>query len=634
MKQRFVKKSLHPANKSFCYLGALLFLISGCVCQVTVSGQQSRKKTNQSPAEDATRTNEQEVIARLFGVVNDLKTESDKASAALLLSEIADLLWRVNEPAARTMFRLAFDTARQSTTNLSALNAAEKEEILRQARRRVAAIKTILKRYGPHDRVSAEAWLQELQDDIKSEQTKTNSNFQMSPEQAEFLAETAVSLAPQKPAEAQRLGLLSLSAEKIPSAYGRLLMALRDRNKTLSDVLFRQAFVSLRRTGFNYDSTLVALTNYAFSSQGQPFPDVSPADVTLVIQYYIDAASAEAARWRVGGTGKSDEQALMASLYSFLNYRALPIVALNAPDKLTLLQSHVGELAQTLTMDQRRQAETFAAMAQQGHSFDDGDSDLESRIQSAEREKNATVRDFLFRNLAIQLMRVDPEQALSIVSKIDDGQMRAQTEDEVLLVLLQKAFAGRAYDKARNWALKFNDHNSQARWLTRVASKVASSSRDQTETTDLLSRAYSIASKSDNTATKLEVLLLIAKEFVKCDRDRGFEILSDALSTANKIEKTEPGTDKSSMPVMRVISVTMVDGQEVVGNEHATMELIDFNQIGTFVDRDFVRTNLLGANLKDRLLRTKYLIAIARSVLRIPRQGSGYERSIEDILSN
>ena len=632
MKEGFVKKKLHSliANSSFC----LLFLISCCVCQVAVSGQQSRKKTNQSPTEDATRTNEQEVIAQLFGVVNDLKTESDKAAAALLLSEIADLLWRVNEPAARSMFRLAFDTSRQSTTNLSALNAAERDEKVRQARRRAAAIKTILKRYGPHDRRSAEAWLQEFQDDIKSEQTKTNSSFQMSPEQAEFLAETALSLVPQKPAEAQRLGLLSLSAEKIPSAYGRLLMALRDRNKPLSDVLFRQAFVSLRRTGFNYDSTLVALTNYAFSSQGQPFPDVSPADVALVIQYFMDAASAQAARWRSGGTGKSDEQAFVASLYSFLNYRALPIVALNAPDKLTLLQSHVGELAQALTMDQRRQAEAFAAMVQQGHSFDDGDSDLESRIQRAEREKNVATRDFLFRNLAIQIMRIDPEQALSIVSKIDDRQVRAETEDEVLLVLLQKAFAGRAYDKARNWALKFNDHNSQARWLTRVASRVASSSRDQTEASDLLSRAYSIASKSENTAAKLEVLLLIAKEFVGFDRDRGFEILSDALSTANKIEKTAPKTDKSSMPVMRVISVTMVDGQEVVGNERATMESIDFNQIGTFVDRDFVRTNLLGANLKDRLLRTKYLIAVARSVLRVPRQGSGYERSVEDILSN
>ena len=85
---------------------------------------------------------------------------------------------------------------------------------------------------------------------------------------------------------------------------------------------------------------------------------------------------------------------------------------------------------------------------------------------------------------------------------------------------------------------------------------------------------------------------------------------------------------------MRVISVTMVDGQEVIGNDRATLDSIDFNQIGAFVDRDFVRASLLGDNLKDRLLRTKYRIAIARSVLRVPRQGSGYERNIEDILSN
>jgi hypothetical protein len=621
------------ASSSLCNLCAFLFLIC-CVCQGAVSGQQSKTKTYQSPAEDATRANEQEVVAQLLGVVNDLKGESDKASAALLMSEIADVLWRVNEPAARSMFRLAFDMARQSTTNLSALNAAEKEEILRQARRRAAAINTVLKRYGPHDRVSAEAWLQEFQDDIKSEQAKTKNNFQMSPEQAEFLADMAVSLVQQKPEEAQRLGLLSLSAEKIPSSYGRLLMALRDRNKTLSDVLFRQAFVSLRRTGFNYNSALMSLTNYAFSSQGQPFPDISPTDVALVIQYYMDAASAQVARWQGGGIGKSDEQALVASLYSFLNYRALPIVALKAPDKLTLLQSHIGELAQVLTKDQRQQAEAFAAVAQQSNSLDGGDSDLESRIQRAEREKNAATRDFLFRNLAIQTMRIDPEQALSMASKIDDREMRAQTEDEVLLVVLQKAFAGRSYDDARNWALKFNDRNSQARWLTQVASRVASSSKEQTEASELLSRAYSIASKSDNTAAKLEVLLLIAKEFVGFDRDRGFEILSDALITANKVEKIASKTDRPSMPAMRVISVTMVDGQEVIGNERPTMESINFNQIDAFVDRDFARTSNLGNNLKDGLLRTKYLIAVARRVLRVPRRGSGYERSIQDILSN
>jgi hypothetical protein len=389
----------------------------------------------------------------------------------------------------------------------------------------------------------------------------------------------------------------------------------------------------LRRLGFIYDSALVALTNYAFSSQGKPFPDVSPADVALVIQYFTNAGSAQAARWRDGLIGKSDEQAFVASLYSFLNYRALPIVALNAPDRLTLLQSHIGELAEALTVDERRQAEAFAAIAAQGRSFD-GDSDLESRIQRAEREKNALTRDFLFRNLAIQLMRTDPEQALSIVSKIDDRKMRAQTEDEVMLVLLQKAFAGRSYDEATNWALRFNDRNSQARWLTRVASRIASRSTDQTEASDLLLRAYAIASKSDNSADKIEVLLLIAKEFIAFDRDRGFEILSDALSTANRVEKTAPKTEKSSAPTIRVISVTIVDEQEVVGNERATMESIDFNQIGAFVDRDFVRTSLLGDNLKDRLLRTKYLIAVARSVLHIPRQGSGYERTLEDILSN
>jgi hypothetical protein len=52
----------------------------------------------------------------------------------------------------------------------------------------------------------------------------------------------------------------------------------------------------------------------------------------------------------------------------------------------------------------------------------------------------------------------------------------------------------------------------------------------------LLSDAYSIAAKGDNTMAKLESLLFVAREFVALDRDRGFDILSEVVKTANRIE--------------------------------------------------------------------------------------------------
>ena len=631
MKERLALTNRRLWTIVLCIAGPL---ISGSVFGQGVAGQQVKKGTDPVAAASG-HISQQDIITQLFGATGDLKSESNKTSAGLLLSEIADVLWKFDEPAARSLFRLAFDTARQlPVKNNSVLSDEARQVSQRETRRRASAIRTILKRYGAHDRKGTELWIQELENEIKSEQEKSNNNFRISPEQAEFLADMAAGVASQQPKEAQRLGLISLSGEFIPSGFGRLLMALRDRNKELSDVLLRQAFVSLRRMGFLYDPALVSMANYQFSANGSVFPDVSAGDVNITIQYFIDAASAQAARLSNGGIRNNADQSAMASFYSFFRSRALGIIALNAPDRLSFVQRHITELGMGLSSDQRQQADMLASIGELPHPFSQADLELESSIKEAERERNSTTRDFLFRKFAIQLMRRDPEAALKIIPKIDNQQLRMQTEDDVLLVLLQKAFATRSYDEAINFALKFNDRFSQARWLTRVASNMSRQSPDKSEASNLLSRAYSTVSKADNEPAKVDVLLLIAKQYIGLDQERGFEILSEALNTANRVEKTAPRTEKPAAPALRIVSITVIDGEEFLGQENTTIDSIDFNQIGAFAERDSVRTSILGNTLRDRLLRIKYFISLARNVLRVPKQGTGYERTLEDILPN
>ena len=621
---------------SNCIRGMVIILlaVSYFLSPVNVSAQQSRKDGAKVPAADANASvNQQGAIAQLFGIVNELKGESDRPAAAILQSEVADVLWRFEEPAARAIFRLALDTLRQSSPNKSSSTDSKAKG---ESRRWTSAIQTILKRYGLHDRKGAEAWLKNLEDEIKADETTSRNGSRMSQEQAELLAEMALGLVSQDPKEALRLGLLSLSADETPSAFSRLLMTLRSRDQDLGDVLLRQAILVMRARGFKYDPALLSLTNYAFFANGSTLPGISPADAQLISHYFVDAASAQAARWRSGGVRDGDEQAAMGSLYSFLTNRALPIVALNSPDQLALLQTNIGELAQGLSPEQREQAEMLASLSSQRADQRDGqDSDMESRIRRIEREKNAATRDFLWRSLVLQLMRSDPTQALSLAGRIDDQEMRALTEDDVFLVLMQKAFANNSYDEARVLALKFNDTNRRARWLAQIASRVSPRSKDHTETADLLSQAYSIAAKSDNNPAKLEVLLLIAKEFVGFDRERGFDALSNAVSVANRLDaKTESKPKSLSGPIIRVTSISVVGGKEVSNDDRSTVNTIDFNQISAFAERDYVRTSGLGGDIKDHLLRAKYFIALARSILHIPRQGSGYERTLEEMLSN
>ena len=553
----------------------------------------------------------------------------------MLQSEVADVIWRFDEPAARSVFRLAFDAVRQAAPNdPSSIDANAKKESAKQSRRCTSAIKTILKRYGLHDRQGAEAWLNEFESEIKAERTTKGGSERISQAQGELLCEMALGVLSQEPKEAQRLGLLALTAEEVPTGFNRLLMALRSRDKTLSDVLFRQAFFEMRRRSFNYDNVLVSLTNYAFFSNGRAFPDVSAADVRLAAQYFVDAASAQVARYRSALPVASDKQTSNKSFYIFLANRAMPIVAVNTPDQMALLQNNIGVLAQGLGAEERQEAELVAAMASQNSAPSDGDSDIDARIHRAEQEKNSSTRNLLLRNLVIWLMRSDPEHALEVARKIDDADERAHTEDDVYLVMLQKVFWSASYEKARTLALKMNDVNSRAKWLAEIATQVSSRSRDRTEITNLLSEAYSIAAKTDNTPAKMDVLLSIAKEYLRLDRDRGFEIFSDAIKTGNRLDtKTEAKPDNRSGVGYRVINITVVNGNEVSTDDRVTLDSINFNQIGAFAERDFLETSLMGTDLKDRSLRARYFIALARSVLKVPRTGPGYERTLEDLIS-
>src|SRR4030095_5259549 len=111
--------------------------------------------------------------------------------------------------------------------------------------------------------------------------------------------------------------------------------------------------------------------------------------------------------------------------------------------------------------------------------------------------KNSATRDVLFLNLVHNLMRNQPEKALDIARKIDDLELRAQTEDDVYLVMLANEFRSGSKDNAQGVALKINDTAARARWLAEIAVTKFLRSRDKDNATanDLLSEAFTIAAK-------------------------------------------------------------------------------------------------------------------------------------------
>jgi hypothetical protein len=55
-------------------------------------------------------------------------------------------------------------------------------------------------------------------------------------------------------------------------------------------------------------------------------------------------------------------------------------------------------------------------------------------------------------------------------------------------------------------------------------------------------------------------------------------------------------------------------------DQRRPVEAIDFNEVGAFAGRDYAQAVAVGERIQDRLLRTKYLLAVASAVLQPPRR--------------
>lgn len=587
---------------------------------LAATGQQSRPiVVNKNVAEKQLSSKQlsvaqQQALELLRRVATDLKGESDKYGAALITAQVADVLWKFDDLSAKALFRQAFETARQPPVDATLSDADSVTNRNIQVRHQASAIKEILRRYGMHDTKGAESWLNQLGEEKTTRAGDTSSSPQLN---TEVLGEMALAQVQSNPQQALRLGTLSLSGRGIPSALGRLLFALSSKDRNLGNTLYREAVFALQRNAYPYSPSLLALSNYLFNLQGRAYADALPADKNLLIKYFLDAAGAQVTLWRE--TRRSGELFLTestAKYYSLLTTRAMPIVAQNAPDQLPHLQELLTELTAGLSQEQRQQTEMLTTSLEQQSALQSGEqADIDSRIRKAEKERDTQTRNTLLREIALDLMRSDSDKALTVAREIDDQSVRAQTEDDIYLILLQYGFSA-PLDEAHLAVLKFNDVNLRAKLLAELANR-AFRSKDLGGATELLNEAYAVASKGDDTPSKVKILLLIAKQFETYDLGRGFEILLAAIKATNQLKAVDPAPQTSAKrPLIMSITYTVINGKEITTSERLSPEDLDFNEVDPFSTRDYIQTAQSGEQIQNKLLRAKYMLAVAKSVLK------------------
>lgn len=581
-----------------------IFLVFLLLFPSLAAAQRKNQNIKNEAAPSGLTPDQQDALDLMKSLARELKSESDTLTAAALQARLADGLWQYDEYFAREVFGWAFDAARKlPSDNLP------KTERATYATRQAASIRDVLTRLGAHDQKRAEAWFKVVEEE-KAADTRSSEMRQF---RSELLLQIALQLASTDSAQAQRLGMVALSGNRIPDDFGTLLFALSNINRSQSDELFRAALATLRRNDYFYDGALISLVNYLFSSSGTLLAEAAIADAKLLANYFVDAAWRQARGPETAGLPESS-----ASFYSFMEVRGVPIVAQYAAERLPEFQGQMRELASRLSQVQLENTARLRTVQQQQISVSNRNNyDLDEQIDRASKEKDTQVRDALLNSIAHSLMRSDNQRALKVAAMIEDADVRALAEDDINLVGIQQLFISRAYEEANKTTLKLKNKFLQARVLVQLANKVFADDKDTGRASELLSAASEIVSKTDPGPDKLLTLLLIAQQFARLDSIRGFEILGEALKTFNQLQKEEkPHTSTLSKPrLLRIKTYTVVNGSEMSSSETATIDSIDFSQVAPFVAHDYMQTRLLANKIENPLRRAKFLTAVATAVL-------------------
>jgi hypothetical protein len=594
--------------KPRCFLQKFLSMfVAGLLFSATAVAQVKKGSPKKAPDVHRLSINQQDALELLKTLARNLKSEPDKLAAAPLQAQIADVLWQFDDAFAKQVFRWSFDAANQpAPAELS--DAARTAYMARQA----SSIRQVLTRMGTHDRNQAEVLLKSLQEEKVATTASNTSNTIHS----ELLLQIALELSATNPEQSLQLGLASLSGSHIPQDLGRLLFSLSATNKTLGDRLFRAAVMTLRRNDFVYDGSLISLVNYLFSSNGALHPDAAVADAQLLANYFVDAA------WRQqrGNEGSGIPEA-SSMFYSLVQVRGLAIVSGYAPERLPELQGQMRELASGLTTAQMERTTLLQASQQQQITIANRNTyDIDEQIERATKEKDPDVRDALLNSVAHRIMREDSERALKVAAMIGAADVRREAEDDINLVIIQTLLRSGSYDEARKTAQKFERPELQARVLIELTTK-ALSSRDTGLAMQLLSEALEITAKAELTPDKAMLLLNIAQQFSKVDTIRGFESLGNALKIINQLKPEDPAVRSvlTKPRPLRIKTYTVLNGNELSTGDRATLESINFTQIGPLVTQDYIQTKLLASKLDQSLWRARYLTAVGSAMLLAPR---------------
>ncbi len=580
---------------------------------VTTQVQSGREK---NPAPDSrqnaqSRSNEtqriqRDAIRRLTKLIDEAMQIDDVAARVRVLARLADLLWKRDETRARDLLQTAWDECRLipepagPDIGSSLACGTVRAEIMR-----------VILAHDPEfaHRLAAPV----MQEKSCSFGPRERNTYESA--RAILLVQVALSLVPNDPVAAASLGRQSLP-EGIVFSLPELLSRLKVADVRLADDLTSAALARIASDDINA-LELVTMGRYLFDDTSSPSSGDQNAESRTQVKAALSVRfldSALVATHRFVSKLEQNAEAVApdrdvfseaapireraASFFSALT-ELLPSFERYHPTRLLSARALIERLGRW--MDPIDRAHMFVF-------YDNGDTP-ESLAAEAEAHTELKSKDELY-YLATSLadLKGDSDQALSIAAKISNPERRGEMIDSVWMTQIAKAVNGGRYTEAQQLVSKIAKPERRMMEMLLIAAQ-ASQAGHRTQIIPLLDEtaAMLLQTYPSPSPEQAEMLMEIAREYVKADIARGFAAIKNAIDAINAA---------AGRPVDAVTRkrfgrpVTPTDSLSLFGSSLSVFE--------TLARRDYFRALRLAESFDDRALAIVAQLAVVRAALTTP----------------
>lgn len=554
-------------NSARAYRSSIFALVLAFASPAHSPGQERKAQT--TPAERRVKKSDEAnpleaqrrmvAISLLTALAEESRSFQDQTLRARVQARAADALWESDVEKARSLFRRAWDTA--DAADKEAWRRYSEESRQQSTSQRPTYLKQppnlrgeVLRLLAKHDRVLADEFFAQLNDDTNRDTSSSNTQAQA--------GKTADPEDP-PPEIAQRLtlarqflneGNIGLALELADKALDRVttrgvffLCALREKDQAAADQRFA---TMLARTVADPSSDAVGisvLSSYVFTpflyiivrGNGQ---NHSSAERERIVAPNIppDLRAAflrGAAQVLLRPLQPADQDRTVAGrrgLY-FTIARLLPLMEQYTPELAPELRVQLAGLSPDASEELRtgRDRLLTRGLVPEDQSRDEG----QEALERADRVSDPGERDQLYARAALVAARKGEASARDLVDKIGDSELRKRARAHVDFTLVGRAIDRKDTQEALRLLSSAELTNIQRAWALLEVARLLKQT-DPARAVQLLDEAAVVARRIEGSdADRARALIGVATQMFEIDHGRVWEALLEAIKAANSVSQ-------------------------------------------------------------------------------------------------